>query len=189
MANEMVCHQNSSGLPLSVWKAEIVNIPYLLKILDTNKLSELVANIDLPPLDINLLIWDAEKAGQIEIDTDKDRVTALMEPETTFNSDLANKLLRTMQHYEAQELNITRGRLNGVIKDPVSGKGYFWHDYLMALQYLIDSGQIEEAVESVPKSGNRPYHKFVFLQFADNPNEDWNRNEINKWIANFAKKK
>jgi hypothetical protein len=59
----------------------------------------------------------------------------------------------------------------------------------MALHYLIDSGQIEEEAISVPKNGDRPYHKFVFLQFADNPNEDWNRNEVNKWIANFAKKK
>lgn len=166
-----------------------MNIPYLLKILKTNKISELVANIDLPPLDMNLLIWDAEKAGQITVDLKKDRVEALTEPEITFDSDLANKLLRTMQHYEAQEVNITRGRLNGAIKDPETGKGYAWHDYLMALQYLLDSGQITEEVISVPKAGERPYHKFVFLQFPDNANEDWNRNEVNKWIANFAKKK
>jgi hypothetical protein len=166
-----------------------MNIPYLLKILDTDKLSELVANIDLPPLDMNLAIWDAEKAKQIEIDLEKDKVTAIAEPEITFDSDLANKLLRTMQHYESQEVNITRGRLNNAIKDPVTGKGYPYHEYLMALHYLIDSGQIEQAVVSVPKAHKRPYHKFVFLQFPDNPNEDWNRGEVNKWIANFAKKK
>jgi hypothetical protein len=166
-----------------------MNIPYLLKILGTNKLSELVANIDLPPLDINLLIWDAEKAGQIKLDLDKDRITVLKAPEATFDSDLASKLLRTMQHYEAQETNITRGRLNNAIKDPSTGKGYAYHDYLMAMQYLIDSEQIEQEVVSVPKLGERPYHKFVFLQFPDNPNEDWNRNEVNKWIANFNKKK
>lgn len=166
-----------------------MNIPYLLKILKTNKLSELIANIDLPPLDLNLLIWDAEKAGEIEIDLDKDRITALKDPEITFDSDLASKLLRTMQHYESKETNITRGRLNGGIKDPASERGYPWHDYLMALQYLIDSGQIEEAEISVPKNGDRPYHKFVFLQFPDNPNEEWNSREVNKWIDMMAKKK
>lgn len=166
-----------------------MNIPYLLKILDTNKLSELVANIDLPPLDMNLLIKDAEKAGQIEVDLKKDRVTALVEPEVTFNSDLANKLLRTMQHYWAEEVNPTRGRLNSLVKDPITGQGYGWHDYLTSLQYLIDSGQIVEMTESVPKERKRPYHKFVFLCLPDNPNEDWNRTEVNKWIANWNKNK
>lgn len=167
-----------------------MNILYLLKILDTKKLSELVANIDLPPLDLNLAIWDAEKAGQIEIDPDKDKVKALTEPEITFDSDLASKLLRVMQQYESQGINITRGRLNNMIKDPVTGLGYGYHEYLMALHYLIDSGQIVEEAVSVPEIKNkRPFHKFVFLQFPNNPNEDWNRNEVNKWIENFAKSK
>lgn len=166
-----------------------MNIPYLLKILKTNKLSELVANIDLPPLDINLAIWGAEKAGDIELNQEKDKIKALVEPEISFDADLASKLLRVMQQYESQELNITRGRLTNLIKDPTTHIGYPYHEYLAALQYLIDSGQIQEEVVSVPQNGDRPYHKFVFLQFADNPNEDWNREEVNKWIANFAKKK
>lgn len=165
-----------------------MNIPYLLKILNTNKISELVANIDLPPLDINLLIWDAVKAGQIEVDEKKDRIKALVDPEITFDSDLANKLLRVMQHYAAQETNITRGRLNSSIKDPATGKGYAYHEYLMALHYLIESGQIVQEDISVPKAGERPYHKFAFLSFPDNPNEEWNAREVNKWIANFNKK-
>lgn len=166
-----------------------MNIPYLLKILDTNKLSELVANMDLPPLDINLAIWDAERAGQVEVDQKKDRVRALKEPEITFDSDLASKLLRVLQQYERQEINITRGRLNSMIKDPVTGLGYPYHEYLMALHYLIDSEQIEQQEVAVPKSGKRPYHKFVFLCFPDNNNEEWNAREVNKWIANFGKKK
>lgn len=166
-----------------------MNLPYLLKILDTNKLSELVANLDLPPIDINLAIWDAVKAGQIEIDEEKDRIKALVPPEITFDSDLASKLLRVMQHYEQKELNITRGRLNSSIKDPVTNKGYPYHEYLMALHYLIESGQIIQEVVSVPKAGERPYHKFVFLCFPDNPNEEWNKGEVNKWIASFAKSK
>lgn len=166
-----------------------MNLPYLLKILGTNKLSELVANMDMSPLDLNLVIGDAEQAGQIEIDREKDRVEALKEPEVDFDSDLASKLLRVMQQYERLELNITRGRLNSLIKDPTTGIGYPWHEYLMALQYLIDTGQILELEVSVPKTKNRPYHKFVFLCFPDNPNEEWNAGEVNKWIANFAKGK
>jgi hypothetical protein len=166
-----------------------MNIPYLLKILNTNKLSELVQNMDTTPLDINLAIGDAEQAGQIKVDREKDKIKALTEPELTFDSDLASKLLRTMQHYERKELNITRGRLNTLIKDPVTGLGYPYHEYLMALHYLIDTKQIIQLEVGVPKENDRPYHKFVFLCFPDNPNEDWNRNEVNKWIANFAKAK
>jgi hypothetical protein len=59
----------------------------------------------------------------------------------------------------------------------------------MALHYLIDSGQVVEQEVGVPKVGARPYHKFVFLCFPDNDNEEWNRREVNKFIANFAKKK
>jgi hypothetical protein len=102
---------------------------------------------------------------------------------------LASKLLRTMQQYERNETNITRGRLNSLIKDPVTGRGYGYHEYIMALHYLIDSGQVEQEVVSVPKTDKRPYHKFVFLQFADNPNEDWNRAVVNNWIATWNKKK
>lgn len=166
-----------------------MNIPYLLKILDTNKISELVGNIDLPPIDINLMIWDAIKNGQIEVDEKKDRIRALVEPEVSFNSDLANKLLRVIQHYASKEINVTRGTLNGVIKDPTSGKGYGWHEYIMALHYLIESGQVIEMEVSVPKSKDRPYHKFVFLCLPENDNEEWNAREVNKWIANWAKKR
>lgn len=166
-----------------------MNIPYLLKILNTDKLSVLVQNIDLAPLDLNLILSDAETAGEIKVDRKKDKIKALKEPEITFDSDLANKLLRTMQQYEKRETNITRGRLNSLIKDPVSGVGYGYHEYLMALHYLIETDQIQEEVVRVPKSGNRPYHVFVFLQFPDNPNDDWNRAVVNKFIAEFAKKK
>lgn len=143
----------------------------------------------MPPLDFNLAIWDAENAKQIEVNRDKDRVKLLVTPEKSFDSDLASKIIRLMQQHERNEINIPRGWLNSLMKDRVTGLGYPWHDYLMTLQYLIDSDQIEQQVESVPKALKRPYHKFVFLQFPGNPNEDWNRNEINKWIANWNKKK
>lgn len=166
-----------------------MNIPYLLKILNTNKIQELVGNIDLPPIDINLAIWDAVKAGQIEVDEKNGTIRALTEPEVTFNSDLANKLLRVIQHYASREINVTRGTLNGVIKDPNTDRGYPWHEYLMALHYLIESGQVLEEEVSVPKMKDRPYHKFVFLCLEGNPNEEWNAREVRKWLANWKPSK
>lgn len=166
-----------------------MNVPYLLQILKTNKLSELVANMDMAPLDINLMIKDSEKAGEIEVNMDKDSVKLLKKPEISFNADLANKLLRTMQHYWAEGVNPTRGRLNSLVKDPLTNVGYGWHDYITTLQYLIDSEQVIEIVETIPKAGKRPFRRFVFLCLADNPNEEWNRNEVNRFIANWNKNK
>lgn len=166
-----------------------MNLPYLLKILKTNKVSELVENIDLPPIDINLAIWDAIKDGQVEVNEEKGTIKLLKEPEKSFDSDLSNKLIRVIQHYASKDINVTRGTLNTVIKDVTTGRGYAWHEYIMALQYLIDSEQVLEMEVSVPKNGKRPYHRFVFLGLPDNDNEEWNAREVNKWIANWAKKK
>lgn len=167
-----------------------MNVIYLLKILDTNKLNDLVENIDLPPIDINLAIWDAREAGQIELDEEKNMVAPLKECKPSCDEELADKLMRVIKYYASQETNVTRGRLNSAIKDPISGKGYPWHEYLMALQWLIDTEKIEQYVVKVPKGKHgRPAHKFAFLGLPGNDNEEWNSREINKWIDNFKKTK
>lgn len=169
-----------------------MNIAYLLKILKTDKISELVENMDLPFIDIDLSIDDAIAAGQVEVDRDKYKgqgyIKALVDPEITFDSDLAGKLLRVMKHREQKEVNITRGRLTNLVKNGGSQFNYPYHEYLMALQYLLDSGQVIQMEVPVPKVGKRPYHNFVFLCFPDNPNDEWNAREVNKWIDSCAKK-
>lgn len=167
-----------------------MNIPYLLKTIKTNKLSELVACIEAPPIDVNLAIWEAIDAGDIEIDEDKDRVKVLTEDVQPWHDpELAGKLLRVIQHYCANDTNITRGRMNAFIQEPITTKGYPMHEYFMSLQYLVDNGTVVEEVVSVPKSGKRPYHKFVFLCLPDNDNAEWNAKAVNKWIADFEKAK
>lgn len=166
-----------------------MNILYLIKVLETKKLSELAAAIDLPPIDLNLALWGAIDNGEIEIDEKKDRVTPLKEWEYWHDPELASKLLRVIQHYAANKANITVGRMNAYMKDPATGKGYALHEYLMTMQYLIDTGQVLEHVVSVPQTKKRPFHRFVFLCLPGNDNEEWNAKAINKWIADFEKSK
>lgn len=182
-----------------------MNIPYLLKILETDKVSELVANIEATPLDIDLALEDAQANGYIKIDKENDKIEVLKEAEPSRDEDLANKLLRTIQNYSRQQTNITRGRMNALIKDPMTGRGYNWHDYITSLHYLIDTGVIEQAVVDVPravkkfidKKGRqkekeiRPAHKFAFLQLPENGenNAEWNARIVNNWIDDFAKSK
>lgn len=178
-----------------------MNVPYLLRILDTEKLDELVANIDLPPMDMNLAIWEAVDEGQISVDADSGVVKALVEAEPSSDSDLKNKILRVIQHYARNETNINRGRLNTYVKDPISGTGYPYHEYIMAVQHLIDGELVEEEVVDVPgknhsfitKKGKqktkelRPAHKFVFLGLVENheQNAEWNQKSVDKWIADM----
>ncbi|MES2367823.1 MAG: hypothetical protein V4563_18240 [Pseudomonadota bacterium] len=164
-----------------------MNVLYLLKILESNQLADLVAHMDMPPLDMNLALWQAIDDGEIEIDEKKGKVKALKEAEPWHNPELANKLLRCIQHYAKNESNITVGRLNSYMKDPSSGNGYPVHEYLMSMQYLIDNGTVVEEVVSMPKTPKRPYHKFVFLCLPENDNAEWNARAVNKWIDDFAK--
>ena len=97
--------------------------------------------------------------------------------------------MRAIQQYAKNESNITVGRLNSYMKDPVSNVGYRIHEYLMTVQYLIDTEQILERVVSIPATKKRPYHKFVFLCLPGNDNEEWNARAVNKWIANFESSK
>lgn len=182
-----------------------MNIPYLLKILETDKISELVANIEATPLDIDLALEDAQASEQIKVDKENDKITVLKKHEISGDPDLSNKLLRTIQNYSRQETNITRGRMNALIKDPMTGQGYAWHDYLTSLHYLIDTGVIEQVVVDVPRAVKRftdskgrkkekelrPAHKFAFLQLPENSenNAEWNARVVNKWIDDFAKSK
>lgn len=178
-----------------------MNVPYLLKILNTESLPELVANIDLPALDMNLAIWESIDRKEIEIDEPNGTVKLLVEPEPSSDNDLKNKVLRVIQHYAREETNVTRGRLNSYVKDPTTGQGYPWHEYICAVQHLIDGDLVVEEIFEVPegkktfvkKNGKkkekvvRPAHKFVFLGLADNgeKNAEWNQKTVDKWIANI----
>jgi hypothetical protein len=178
-----------------------MNIPYIVKCLETDSIEELVGNIDAAPLDMNLAIWEAIDEGFIEVDDDKGTIKLLKEPELSSDPELKNKILRTIQHYARDEVNITRGRLNSQVKDMSTGKGYAWHEYLIAVQHLIDGELIVADEVKVPqatkkftdKKGRkkekviRPAHTFVFLGLAENAekNEEWNARAVNKWIDEF----
>ena len=89
--------------------------------------------------------------------------------------------------------------MNSQVKDPTSGLGYGWHEYINAVQHLLDDGTIVQDVIDVPaktksiitKKGKqktkvlRPAHKFAFLCLPENAeqNGEWNAKAINKWIA------
>lgn len=170
-----------------------MNLPYLAKCLETNKLSDLIGVIDLVPLDLNLVLDEAVDSGEMEINREKDSFKILVEnPDPYYNPELTNKLLRTIQNYHKRGTNPTRGRLNTLIKDPMGMyPGYLTHEYIMSMQYLVDSGQVVEEIVDLPAvKKKRPAHKFVFIGDPNNPhNAEWNARSVNKWIAQYEKTK
>lgn len=175
-----------------------MNLLYLIHVLslDNNakaKLSEVVAAMEMPPIDMNLAIWEAIDRGEVELDEKKDRITPLKNW-TAYEPDpeMADKLLRVIRHYCANKTNITVGRMNQYMKDPASGRGYPLHEYLMTMQSLIESGQVLEQIVTVPEIKNkRPFRRYVFLALPENEdkNEEWNAKAVNKWIADWEKNK
>lgn len=170
-----------------------MNILYLLKVLKTTKMSELVQNIEAPQIDINIAVWDAIKNGEIEVVDNKkgeEVVSPLKEAESWHDPKLVSKITRVMQHYAENKANITRGKLYHFSKDVSTGQGYPTHEFLMSLQWMIDEGLIIEDTISVPEIKNkRPYHRFVFLCLPENDNQEWNAKAVNTWIDNWAKSK
>lgn len=176
-----------------------MNIAYLTKILGTEELSEVVQNYDGVPLDMNLAIWASEDAGEIEVNQEANSIKVLKDVQPESDPELRHKILRVIQHYAKNGANITRGRLTTQMKDPVTGKGYPWHEYICAVQHLIDDGTIVQDVIDVPeksewKTGKkgkqkkvviRPAHKFAFLCLPENEadNAEWNAKTVNDWIA------
>jgi hypothetical protein len=167
----------------------MINILYLLKTLDTAKLSEFVAAIDAAPLDMNLAIWGAIDRGEIKIDEKKDKIRALKDAEPWCDEALALKIMAVANHYAINGTNITAGRLNSYVKDPTSGRGYPLHEYLMTVQYLIDTGALIEDVLSIPKTKNRPFNRWIFLGIPGNDNAEMNAKAVNKWIAQWESKR
>lgn len=166
-----------------------MNILYLAKILEVKKISNLVSEIDAPLLDINLALFDAEEAGEIELDRKKDKIKLLKEPTPSCDEEIADKLLRVITHYTKKEINITVGKLTSWAKTPAMDYNYPYHEYICALQWLIDTGKITEEIMTIPKSGKRPFHRFVFLCLPENDNQEWNAREINKWLARWEDNK
>jgi hypothetical protein len=152
---------------------------------------------------MNLAIWDSIDAGEIKIDEDNNHIAILKEPEPSSDLELKHKILRVIQHYAREGTNITRGRLNSYIKDPVTGQGYPWHEYILAVQHLIDGELVSENVIDVPEQVKtftnnkgkkkqkvvRPAHKFAFLGLTQNAafNAEWDAKTVNKWIEDMEK--
>ena len=163
----------------------------LLKALDTTDLMTVVKSLTLSPLDIDILLYDAQEAGEVEIDKEKGTITALKEPAYIYYDEvLANKLIKIMRKYDEQEANITRNRLEQITLDLVGGHGCTIQDFLCTL-YALEQNTIPGMVQvnkyeiSVPEIKKvRPANTFVFYTLTNH--QEFGEKAVKEYVDHFA---
>lgn len=164
----------------------------LLKALNTTKLQEVVGCLSMAPLDIDLLLYDAQDAKQVAIDKKTGKITALLDESAPYyNSELASKLLRIVRRYDEQEANITRNRLEEITLDLAGSHGYPIHDFICTL-YALEQGKaagfpkLNRYEISVPGiKGKRPPNTFVFYTLVDH--QEYGAKAVNDFIEQWGK--
>lgn len=158
----------------------------LLKALNTNKFDILVGNLAMPPIDIDVLMYEAQENGEIEVDPKKNKVKALKEPDSYYsNPHLLQQIRRIIGYYDGEDANITRNRLKSVILNPMGNYGYSNQDFLCTMYALEQQEDIKKYEISVPKSGKRPFNKFEFYTFLDH--QEFGAKAVNDFIEQFDK--
>lgn len=167
----------------------------LLKALDTTDLKTVVGYLSLSPLDIDLLFYEGQENGEIEINKENGTILALKEPSVLyFDNNLATKLVKIIKRYDAQDANITRNRLEQITLDLAGTHGYPIHDFVCTM-YALEQGIFEQPIVnkydiSVPelkvnKKLVRPANTFTFYTFFDH--QEFGAKAVNDYVDQFAK--
>lgn len=132
----------------------MLNIPHIAKVYGIDKISSLVENIDAPVLDINLALWDAEDAGLIKLDREKDSIEVVEFLRTLPDADLLAKLKEVIAWYNKDGRAINRNKLvshafsNSTRFDPPR------QDFFCGLDWAVEAGEIlTEEVKVETKKG------------------------------------
>lgn len=175
----------------------------LLKALDTTDLKVVVGSLSMSPLDIDLVLYEAQENGGVDVDRDKGTIKALKEAEPYFDAELAKKLCDTMGFYDRQEANVTRGRLeqnaldlnalSAASGDPRGRYSYPVHDFVCTM-YALENGQVPDMpkvykyVIEVPEIKKvRPFNRFEFFTLEDH--QEFGAKAVQVFIDQFNKKK
>ena len=172
---------------------EIIVLLTLLKALNTTDIKEVIAHLSMAPIDIDILLYEGQENGDIEVNREKGTITALKEPSDLYYSViLVSKLVKIIQKYDEQGANITRTRLEQVTLDLMGKHGYPIHDFICTL-YALEQGRahlypkVNKYDISVPAIKNkRPANTFTFYTFKNH--QEFGTKAVNEYIDTFNKK-
>lgn len=162
----------------------------LLQALNTTDLLKVVTHLSLPPLDIDLLFYQAAEDGEVKIDKATNQIEALKKPEKPYyEPELAGKLLAIIKRYDEQEANITYTRLEQITLDLAGRYGYPIQDFICTL-YCLEHNLIPDfpkvyAYElTAPKHKKRPENTFKFFTLLDH--QEFGAKAVNQYIASWT---
>lgn len=160
----------------------------LMKALNTTKLDTIIPYLAIAPIDVDVLLYEAQEFGYVEIDLKKRKIKALREPDTLYsNTELLVQMRKLIAYYDKQEANITKTRLEIVVLDPSGSNGYPLHDFICSLYVLEQQEDIKTYSISVPKTKEHPAHTFQFYTFLDH--EKFGQEAVSDFKKQFEKKK
>lgn len=167
-------------------------LPTLIKALNTDDTLKIVSHLSLPPIDIDLLLYEGQESGVLEVSKDKKKIKLLKNPtELYYNSELLDKIKSIIKHYDRQEANITYNRLFEIacnLNHPNEKYGYLKHDFVCTMYYLEESGDVNFYQINVPAiKDKRPYNEFKFYTFLDH--QEYGAKAVSDFIDQFSDKK
>lgn len=165
----------------------------LLEALKTDDLKTVVGYLDMSPLDIDLLLYEAQENGEVEINKEKAKIKALKPAvDLYYDKALAVKIIKIIKRYDDQDANITRSRLEEITLNLQGKRGYPIHDFVCTM-YAIESNASADWPEvyhyeiSVPaiKKPFRPANTFIFYTLLDH--QEFGSKAVNDFIAQWDK--
>ena len=165
----------------------------LLDALKTDDLKTVVGYLDMSPLDIDLLLYEAQENGEVEINKEKAKIKALKPAvDLYYDKVLAQKIIKIIKRYDALDANITRTRLEEITLNLQGKHGYPIHDFVCTM-YALEHHQDKSWPEvftyeiSVPaiKKPFRPANTFIFYTLLDH--QEFGSKAVNDFIAQWDK--
>lgn len=167
----------------------------LLDALKTDDLKTVVGYLDMSPLDIDLLLYEAQENGEVEINKEKAKIKALKPAvDLYYDKVLAVKIIKIIKRYDDQEANITRSRLEEITLNLQGKRGYPIHDFVCTM-HAIENGlpvlpgitDVKTYEISVPaiKKPFRPANTFIFYTLLDH--QEFGSKAVNDFIAQWDK--
>lgn len=137
---------------------------------DVDKVSKLFFRSQLAPLDLNLLLWEADDREIVKIKGDKIKIVCddlILEPFAVI-TDLQRKIYRTIEHYDKNNKYVPEVEFLSWAINAFQDEVYQRSEIIGALNWCEDAGIIHsvEAINPIDADKEKP-NKFKFYYITE----------------------
>jgi hypothetical protein len=135
-----------------------------------HNLSQILALMQLPGIDINCAVWRAVDMGWLKTPDKDNPVEVLTMPDLVWGEEIHTLIERIK--FAFKKLAVTEQDPGEIMLGEWCG-GYPSHDVLIAMQVLIGSGVIDSYTITSDKDGT-----YTFYTLHENLGKDWGRSQF-----------